>query len=218
MRQSLRRAGLAATLTAVLVLAACGDDDNPDDAVAEPTPTPAATAAVVGAGPDVPAASGAPTASATPSTSAVPSTSAAPSASAAATKTTKPKPTPVPKPTLQVAMPDGRTTPLPTDFSFSNLKMQPYAGAPIVTVDVTYKGPGIADTTFTASITYETKDSGRKTADYVGTISALQAGQTKNLRLAGGDPTATVDTKKPYSATYKVTSVQDGDPQGRVYE
>jgi hypothetical protein len=219
MRRSRHLAPLTATLTAVLVLAACGDDgDDSADSAADPEPT--VTAAVTEVAP-APGASDLPSAAATPTRT--PKSPATPTAAATTTATataaaTKPPKTASPKPTLKVAMPDGRTTPLPTDFSFANLKMAPYAGAPIVTVDVTYKGPGIADTTFTASVTYETKDSGQKTTDYVGTISGMQSGQTKNIRLAGGDPTATVDTKKPYSATYKVTSVQDGDPQGRVEE
>lgn len=215
---------LSALLSALLMLSACGDD-KPDAGPAAPggqaggqagAPTPAAS---VAAGVPTPLAS----------VGAKPATSARPTKPATSTKPARPKPaatstsvaavpTPTPKAVKLLypsAMPDGRTAPANSDFSFGNLKLdQRFLGTTIATVDVTYKGPGYADGSFTALVTYTTEDGVKQTVSLSGMITRIASGSTVNVRLSGAS-NLPPRIKPGYSAKYTVNSVSGSAPAAR---
>lgn len=205
------RLGTAATLAALLLLAGCGGGDDDDTSATEGTPVagePTPLAGEPSVAPDA-----IPSAGATASKSPKPKKTKTPKPAPASTSVAA-VPTPTPKSTPKLlyptAMPDGRTAPQNGDFSFDNLKLDQRFFETIATVDVTYKGPGIADVSFSAAVSYTTEDGQKQSVQLSGIVSKLNSGEKRNVRLSGAS-NLPPRIKPGYSAKYTVSSTTDGD-------
>ena len=116
-------------------------------------------------------------------------------------------------------MPDGRTAPMESDFAFDNLTLMQGHGFDITaTVDVTYNGPGLASMLFTVVVTLMNETSQgtwKDTAEYKGSVSAMQSGATENVKLGGQNDPLFYDTTT-YEGVYTIDSMSDDDPKARA--
>lgn len=195
---------------AVAALAACGGGDDSDQAT--DLPAPGSTVTVAG----TPGATPAATAAAVPPTP-LPLPATAPNTVPTTVPTTKAT-TPPKLPSYRVAMPDGRTSPNTTsDWKFANFEItnnQQRSG----TVDVTYRGPGLASLEFTVLVkATRTGPFGAVTDTFElrGFLSAIQADATESVRLLGGGETDLFAQDATYEPSFTIVKITDDDPKAR---